>query len=44
MHPETPVTTLPAEQSSNERTGPGGVLDRLAEQIPLREPSDSRLA
>jgi hypothetical protein len=44
MHPETSVTTLPAEQSSNERARPRGVLDRLAEQIPLREPSDGRLA
>src|SRR5512133_1771188 len=44
VNPETSVTTLPAEQSSNERTGPRGVLDRLAQQIPLSEPSDGRLA
>jgi hypothetical protein len=44
MHPETSVTTLPAEQSSNEWARPRGVVDNLAEQIPPREPSDGRLA
>jgi hypothetical protein len=44
MDPEISLTTLPAEQSSNQRTRPRGVIDRLAEQIPLREPSDGRLA